>query len=400
MQVTTMESQGRAQSAPLVQVPAKIEAKNEVEFTPFGSEDRIKLSVAIIRNYVATPTREGDLPDERNCMRFLMLCRSRRLNPFEGDAFLIGFRKRDTGVVEWQLVTAAAAFGKRAELHPDFNGMESGVIVKDEDGKIIEREGDFTMPGDTLLGGWATVHFKQKGFPTKRKAKLETYRKSYGVWVNDQAGMIVKVAECQALRDSFPNTIGGMVMREEILDIDATVVAAELRRPEFARGLPAPDLTAKTRAALPAQKQAVQKPTNERPKVTEPAPDASQSPAGDTTPAEPETQQGTPVAPEVTPAPQAETSPEAEPPPTTATSEPESPIPAAEPPADGERHGWPSVKLLMQQSQVTDKQVIAWAISKQLAKPGQKVSDLADKKLVQIAKAWHLNLPAIKKFAA
>jgi hypothetical protein len=47
----------------------------EVEYIPVGSESSIKLSVHIIRNYVATPTKQGDLPDDRECIRFLMLCR-------------------------------------------------------------------------------------------------------------------------------------------------------------------------------------------------------------------------------------------------------------------------------------------------------------------------------------
>lgn len=153
------------------QLPAAtLQAKNEIEFTPFGSDDKIKLSLAVIRNYIAVPTREKDLPDDRNCMKFMMLCRSRRLNPFEGDAFMIGFRKGgDAGQIEWSLITSQSAFMKRAELHPEFDGFESGVIVKDNEDRFVEREGDFLWEGDTLLGGWAVVHFKTRKFPVRKK---------------------------------------------------------------------------------------------------------------------------------------------------------------------------------------------------------------------------------------
>jgi len=156
-------------TAVTVQQPVTVQAKTEIEYTPFASDDKIKLSLAVIRNYIAVPTREKDLPDDRSAMKFMMLCRSRRLNPFEGDAYLIGFRKRQgtdnqPPEVEWSLITSQSAFMKRAEVHPDFDGFESGVIVRNAEDQIVEREGDFLWNGDELLGGWCVVHFKNRKF--------------------------------------------------------------------------------------------------------------------------------------------------------------------------------------------------------------------------------------------
>lgn len=226
------------------QAPPVLQAKDSAEYVPFGSEDRIRLTTSVIRNLIAIPTREGELPDDRDCMRFLMLCRSRRLDPFTGDAFLIGFKKRDAEKAEWSLITSQSAFMKRAEIHPEFDGIESGVIVQTEDEEIIERQGDFTFKGDQLLGGWAVVHFRSRKFPMRKKVKLTTYQKPFGVWATDPAGMICKVAEVHALRDAFPTMLGGMLLREEHLDIASEVVSSQpVKRPDFAKGLPAPDLS-------------------------------------------------------------------------------------------------------------------------------------------------------------
>lgn len=284
-----------------------LQAKSEITYKPFGSEDDVKLSLSIIKNYIATQTRDGDLPDDRNCMKFMMLCRSRRLNPWEGDAFLIGFKKRDTGVVEWSLVTSVIAFQKRSEIHPDYDGIESGVIVRlgaDEierkggaeilhkKGEIFEREGDFTLTTDELLGGWSAVHFKNRKIPCKRKSRLDTYKKGFGVWLNDPAGMICKVAECQALRDSFPTVLGGMYLREEIHDVESTVTTLPERRPEFGRGLPAPEMPAeKGNGPAPAATAPARGPGRPLGSRNQPKPEPTKEPEGhpeDKQPSEPE----------------------------------------------------------------------------------------------------------------
>ncbi len=204
-------------ASPTMQRPPSELAKVEksIEYVPFGAEDKIKLSVSIVRSMVATPTKQGDLPDDRDCMRFLMLCQAGRLNPFAGDCFLIGYRDRDS-VVTWSLITSISAFRKRAETHPEYDGEESGCIVLDKDEKLVDRVGDFVLPTDQLVGGWARVHFKTRKHPMERRVQLATYQKQFGVWRSDSAGMIGKVAEAHALRDSFPTMLGGLYLEGEI----------------------------------------------------------------------------------------------------------------------------------------------------------------------------------------
>merc|ERR1711991_914366 len=60
-------------------------------------------------------------------MDFLMLCRARKLNPFEGDAYLVGYDSKDGA--KFSLITSHQALLKRAELCQQFDGMESGLIL-------------------------------------------------------------------------------------------------------------------------------------------------------------------------------------------------------------------------------------------------------------------------------
>lgn len=195
--------------APVVQTPS-----NEMEFVPFMGEAPIKLSIAIVQQHICVPTRSGHICNASQAIKFMMLCRARKLNPFEGDAYLIGYDTKDGP--QFSLITAHQAFLKRAEVHPEYDGMESGVIVRDKDGNTVDREGDFTFDDDVLLGAWATVHFKERKYPKKARLKLGAFKKSYGRWNDDPAGMIVKCAEADALRSSFPTQLGGMYLDDEM----------------------------------------------------------------------------------------------------------------------------------------------------------------------------------------
>lgn len=63
----------------------------ESVFVPFGSKDEIKLSINIVKRLVAVKTKSGQTCTDDDAMKFIMMCKARALNPFEGDAFLIGY---------------------------------------------------------------------------------------------------------------------------------------------------------------------------------------------------------------------------------------------------------------------------------------------------------------------
>lgn len=204
---------------------SKLNASKEMEFVPFGQADSIKLSVEIVKNLIAVPTRSGKTCSDRDAIKFMMLCKAQRLNPFAGDAFLIGYDGKDGPT--FSLITAHVAFLKRAETHPEYDGMKSGIIVVDGDDLLSDIEGDFHLPKHKVVGGWATVYFKNRKYPITRRVKLSRFQKSFGVWQEDPAGMICKVAEADALRSSFPTLLGGLYMKDEI-NPDSTDIMVEM----------------------------------------------------------------------------------------------------------------------------------------------------------------------------
>lgn len=183
-----------------------------MEYVPFGSKETIKLSIAIVRDLIAVKTKSGKTCSEQDAIKFLLMCKSRLLDPFTGDAFLIGYDGRDGA--SFSLITAHQAFLKRAEMNQEYDGMKSGIIVE-QDGQLKDLEGDFYSEGQVVKGGWASVFFKNRSHPMHKRIRLERFQKSWGIWQDDPAGMICKCAEADALRSSFPTMLGGLYIKEE-----------------------------------------------------------------------------------------------------------------------------------------------------------------------------------------
>lgn len=199
-----------------------------VTYKPFMSDDDVSLTPRNVMRYFARPTRSGKTCTVEQAVRFIGLCKARALNPWEGDAFIVGFDSQDGP--EFNLVTAHQAFLKRAEVHPEYDGMESGVTVVAPGGAVEDLQGDLVPDGYQIVGGWAKVHFKNRNVPMYKRLKLSTFNKNISRWKIDPAGMIVKCAEADALRSSFPTRLGGMYLREEF---DAVEAQAK-QRPEIA----------------------------------------------------------------------------------------------------------------------------------------------------------------------
>jgi phage recombination protein Bet len=331
--------------------------RGEVEFIPFGADTKIKLSVKIIKDFVAIPTKSGVLPDDRDCMKFMMLCRARKLNPFEGDCFLQGYDGRDGA--QFSLITAHQAFLKRAEVNPEYDGMKSGVIVKDENDAIVDRTSDFLYPGDALLGGWAIVYFKARRHTTERRLNLSTFDQGFGRWQKDKAGMIVKCAEADALRSSFPTMLGGLYTDHEMTTvIEVGEPATSAKKPNFGPADGSPKRVMVKEQTTPVTRTVTTQP--------EPASTPSDAPA--------------------------------------AQSEPEEPVVEPEPPA-GDFAPRPNVSeelnnllYLCHKSNIAEAQLVTYCKTNKLMKLEQSgLGEIATAKLVQLAKAWDNIAPMIKK---
>ena len=193
-----------------------------MEYVPFGGADKIKLSIGIIQTTVCIPTKTGKVCTPRDALRFMMLCQAQRLNPFAGDCFLAGYDGKNGPV--FSMITAHQSFCKRAETCADYEGMESGIILVDENNVVNEREGDFKLKSEICVGGWARVYRKGRK-PTYRRLSIAAMKPPYETpfWNEEKApGQIVKCAEADALRATFPTLLGGLYSGEE-LNMSATV---------------------------------------------------------------------------------------------------------------------------------------------------------------------------------
>lgn len=217
-------------------------SEKAVEFTPFGAADRIKLTIKIVQDLVAVPTRTGKTCSERDAIKFMALCQAQRLNPFAGDAFLTGYDNRQTGEATFSLITAHQAFLKRAESNGDYEGMESGIIFRNEDGKIEEREGDFFLPEETVVGGWAKVYRKDRK-PMYRRLSIAQRKPAYDTpfWSGVKAAeQIVKCAEADALRATFPTLLAGLHIDGEAMANAIEVVSDVTEKDPVIADTPAP----------------------------------------------------------------------------------------------------------------------------------------------------------------
>lgn len=196
---------------PATQQPANRE--QVITYVPLGEQESISLTLSRVKKFLCVPTRSGKMPSDEQVVKYMMLCKAQSLNPWVNDAYLVGYDSKDGP--QFSLITAHQALLKRAEASPEFNGMESGVVVM-RDNQVSERGGDLVLPNETLVGGWARVHRKDRQIPSYDALSLTTFNTGRSRWAVDPAGQIVKCAEASALRKAFPSTLAAMYCREEM----------------------------------------------------------------------------------------------------------------------------------------------------------------------------------------
>lgn len=184
-----------------------------ITYVPLGETDVINLTLSRVKKFLCVPTKSGKMPTDEQVIKYMMLCKAQSLNPWVNDAYLVGYDGKDGP--QFSLITAHQAFLKRAEASHEFDGIESGVVVV-RDGVVTERQGDMVLPGETLVGGWARVHRRDRSVPAYDSLALETFDTGRSRWAADPAGMIVKCSEASALRKAFPSTLAAMYCKEEM----------------------------------------------------------------------------------------------------------------------------------------------------------------------------------------
>lgn len=194
----------------------KEETKKEIAVVYEVDGEQIKLTPSIVQNYIVGTDAQITMPEFKF---FTSLCKARGLNPFLKEAYCIKYGQNPA-----QIVVGKDAVLKRAIKNPNYDGMESGVIVQNkETSEITERKGTFYLRNEeTLVGGWAKVYRKDWQHPTYCSVAFDevAQKKSDGSlnanWSGKGATMVEKVAKVRALRETFVEELGGMYEAEEM----------------------------------------------------------------------------------------------------------------------------------------------------------------------------------------
>ena len=197
----------------------------------------VTLSVDIVKTYIA----KNELVTNGEAILFMKLCQFQRLNPFLREVYLIKY-----GNDPATMVVGKETFTKRAEKSPKYNGAESGIYTINGKNEVVQRNGAFYLPDETVVGAWAKVYRKGWDYPVNISVRLDEYigRKKDGTpnrsWRERPATMIRKVALVQALREAFPDMFAGMYIEEEPQssdELEATIKMPSSKEAPISKGL-------------------------------------------------------------------------------------------------------------------------------------------------------------------
>lgn len=186
---------------------------------------KVRLSLNIVRRYFCAKATEPEV------VHFIAVCRYHKLNPYLKEAYLIKYSDADPA----QIVIGRDTHARRAEEHPQYNGDEGGIIVQTADGKIEEREGEFFLEPEKLVGGWAKIYRKDRERPIVHRVRLQDWVKVGPYWKSSPAHMIAKVARAQGRHEAFPKEFEGIISEDEaqagpksqVIDIQMPLSVAE-----------------------------------------------------------------------------------------------------------------------------------------------------------------------------
>ena len=192
----------------------------EIAVTYEVGGNQIKLTPSIVQQYIVGNDSQITMQEFKF---FTELCKARGLNPFLKEVYCIKYGNQPA-----QIVVGKDAIIKRAVLNPEFDGLESGVIVMKDD-EIIERKGCFVAPNESLVGGWAKVYRKNWTHPTYCSVGFEesaSHKKDgslNSMWASKPATMVEKVAKVRALRETFIENLAGLYdedkVQKDVIDI-------------------------------------------------------------------------------------------------------------------------------------------------------------------------------------
>jgi len=207
-----------------------ISATHEQKAVIVWQEGKISVTFNDVRNYFCPKALDSEI------VMFLKTCQSFGLNPWVREAYLIKYKADEPAAI----IVSTEAYQKGAEACQEFDGYETGVILRDNTGKLEFREGSFVANGeqDNLAGGWARVFRKDRHKPfyiaiNIKECQKRTREGNLNRFWKDMPGtMVRKVALSRALREAFPTRLGGMVSDAEADDIPEGQLPPAYEKPD------------------------------------------------------------------------------------------------------------------------------------------------------------------------
>lgn len=205
-------------------------AKNQMVDKPIkymvdGRE--VEMSVALTQAYFCPQATPAE------AYVFNAWCAHNGLDPWKREAYLVKY-----GNSPAQMLTAKDAFTKRAEANPRYQGQKAGVVVINRNGELENRVGELVLDGEELVGGWADVFVKDYVQPVSAVVSFRErcqYKdgKPQAKWATSPGLMIRKCALVAAMREAFPNDVGGMYVPDEMGYEEKEASAAATEQPEY-----------------------------------------------------------------------------------------------------------------------------------------------------------------------
>lgn len=190
----------------------KNEVSNFTYKTALGNE--IILTKSVVDKYICKGLTEEEFT------YFFNVCRNWKLNPFLKDIYAIKFGSQAaTFIIDYKVLQQAA------DREITYDGLTTGIIYVDSNGKAQEREGAYILPNEKLIGAWCIVHRKDRGHQNKYYAlydenvKLKDGKPNTN-WATKPVFMITKVAKAQALRETYPNWFSNATYTTDEFDGD------------------------------------------------------------------------------------------------------------------------------------------------------------------------------------
>ncbi len=201
------------------------------------------MNLPMVRKY-QTPSLDFNDPAVLNVMRatiaadatdpefamFLAFCKSTGLNPFKKEIWFIKTKaknfwsKRDGKQVDVpakvQMMAGINGFFSIANEHPQYDGMKEPEYEIDADGRLLSCR--------------VEVYRKDRRFPSVGVARWEEFFPGVnengkpGIWETKPHHMLAKVAKSIALREAFPQQLGGLYIEEEMEATKLATTRAEL----------------------------------------------------------------------------------------------------------------------------------------------------------------------------